>query len=151
VQVAPFTSIADSVLEADVHIGPFARLRSGNRVAQGARIGNFVELKNTQFGAGSKANHLAYLGDSEIGGKVNIGAGTITCNFDGAQKHRTRIGHNAFVGSNSTLVAPIEIGESSYIGAGSVITDPVPPEALALGRGRQVVKEGWVAAKKKKK
>jgi bifunctional UDP-N-acetylglucosamine pyrophosphorylase/glucosamine-1-phosphate N-acetyltransferase len=151
VQVAPFTSIADSVVEADVHIGPFARLRNGNRVAKGAHIGNFVELKNTQFGAGAKANHLAYLGDAEIGGKVNIGAGTITCNFDGAQKNRTRIGKDAFIGSNSTLVAPIEIGDGSYVGAGSVITDPVPAEALALGRGRQVVKEGWVAARKKKK
>jgi bifunctional UDP-N-acetylglucosamine pyrophosphorylase / glucosamine-1-phosphate N-acetyltransferase len=151
VQVAPFTSIADSVVEADVHIGPFARLRNGNRVAKGAHIGNFVELKNTQFGAGAKANHLAYLGDAEIGGKVNIGAGTITCNFDGVQKHRTRIGQDAFIGSNSTLVAPIEIGDGSYVGAGSVITDPVPAEALALGRGRQVVKEGWVAKRKKKK
>src|SRR5260370_27626183 len=151
VRVAPFTSIADSVVEADVHIGPFARLRNGNRVGKGAHIGNFVELKNTQFGAGAKANHLAYLGDAEIGGKVNIGAGTITCNFDGAQKHRTRIGQDAFIGSNSTLVAPIEIGEGSYVGAGSGITDPVPPEALELGRGRQVVEEGWAAAKKKKK
>jgi bifunctional UDP-N-acetylglucosamine pyrophosphorylase/glucosamine-1-phosphate N-acetyltransferase len=150
VQVAPFTSIADSVIEADVQIGPFARLRSGNRVSKGARIGNFVELKNTQFGAGSKANHLAYLGDAEIGGKVNIGAGTITCNYDGALKHRTRIGPGAFIGSNSTLVAPIEIGEGSYIGAGSVITDPVPAEALALGRSRQVLKEGWTAKRKKK-
>jgi bifunctional UDP-N-acetylglucosamine pyrophosphorylase/glucosamine-1-phosphate N-acetyltransferase len=151
VHVAPFTSIADSVVEADVHIGPFARLRNGNRVAKGAHIGNFVELKNTQFGAGAKANHLAYLGDAEIGGKVNIGAGTITCNFDGIQKHRTHIGKDAFIGSNSTLVAPIEIGDGSYVGAGSVITDPVPAEALALGRGRQVVKEGWAAKRKKKK
>jgi len=143
VQVLPFTSIADSVIEADVHIGPFARLRNGNRVAKGAHIGNFVELKNTQFGVGAKANHLAYLGDAEVGDKVNIGAGTITCNFDGARKHRTRIGKDAFIGSNSTLVAPIEIGDGSYVGAGSVITDPVPPDALALGRGRQVIKEGW--------
>jgi bifunctional UDP-N-acetylglucosamine pyrophosphorylase / glucosamine-1-phosphate N-acetyltransferase len=151
VQVAPFTSIADSVVEADVQIGPFARLRAGNRVAKGAHIGNFVELKNTQFGAGAKANHLAYLGDSEVGDKVNIGAGTITCNYDGVQKHRTRIGQDAFIGSNSTLVAPVAIGDGSYVGAGSVITDPVPPEALALGRGRQVIKEGWAAARKKKK
>jgi len=150
VQVAPFTSIADSLIESGVHIGPFARLRNGNRVAKGAHIGNFVELKNTQFGAGAKANHLAYLGDAEVGGRVNIGAGTITCNFDGAQKHRTQIGQDAFIGSNSTLVAPIEIGEGSYVGAGSVITDPVPPEALALGRGRQVVKAGWAAKRKKK-
>jgi bifunctional UDP-N-acetylglucosamine pyrophosphorylase/glucosamine-1-phosphate N-acetyltransferase len=120
-----------------------------NHVSAGAHIGNFVELKKTKFGAGSKANHLAYLGDSEIGDNVNIGAGTITCNYDGTSKHQTRIGKGAFVGSNSTLVAPLEIGEESYIGAGSVITDPVPSEALALGRGRQVNKEGWAAKKKK--
>lgn len=149
VEIAPFTSIADSQIESGVRIGPFARLRNGNRVAAGAHIGNFVELKNTQFGEGAKANHLAYLGDSEIGGHTNIGAGTITCNYDGVKKHRTRIGKDAFVGSNSTLVAPIEIGEGSYIGAGSVITDPVPPDALGLGRGRQVIKEGW--AKKKRR
>ena len=149
VEVAHFTWIADSQLEADVHVGPFARLRNGNRVAAGAKIGNFVELKNTQFGEGAKANHLAYLGDAEIGDKVNVGAGTITCNYDGVKKHRTRIGQQAFVGSNSTLVAPVEIGERSYIAAGSVITDAVPADALALGRARQVVKEDW--AKKKKK
>jgi bifunctional UDP-N-acetylglucosamine pyrophosphorylase / glucosamine-1-phosphate N-acetyltransferase len=151
VQVNPFTSIVDSQVEADAQIGPFARLRPGNRVGPGAHIGNFVELKNTQFGAGAKANHLAYLGDAEIGDKTNIGAGTITCNYDGAQKHRTRIGKEVFVGSNSTLVAPIEIGDESYIGAGSVITDAVPKDALALGRARQVVKEGWAAKRKKKK
>ena len=151
VEVAPFTSIADSEVASGAHIGPFARLRGGNRIGAGARIGNFVELKNTRFGAGAKANHLAYLGDSEIGDCVNIGAGTITCNYDGAKKHRTLIGRDVFVGSNSTLVAPIEIGEGSYIGAGSVITEPVAPDALALGRARQVVKEGWAAKKRKKK
>lgn len=148
VQVLPMTIVSNSRIEADVHIGPFARLRMQNHVEPGAHIGNFVELKKTHLGAGAKANHLAYLGDSDIGAKVNIGAGTITCNYDGKNKHRTTIGPGAFVGSNSTLVAPIEVGEGSYIGAGSVITDPVPPEALALGRGRQVVKEGWVAKKK---
>ena len=121
---------------------------SGNRIGASAHIGNFVELKNTQFGDGAKANHLAYLGDSDIGEQVNIGAGTITCNYDGVKKHRTKIGKKAFVGSNSTLVAPIEIGDGSYIGAGSVITKPVPPDALALGRARQVVKEGWAANEK---
>jgi bifunctional UDP-N-acetylglucosamine pyrophosphorylase / glucosamine-1-phosphate N-acetyltransferase len=151
VQIAPFTSVADSVVEADVHIGPFARLRPGNRVGKGAHIGNFVELKNTQFGAGAKANHLAYLGDADVGDKVNIGAGTITCNYDGIKKHRTRIGKDAFIGSNSTLVAPIEIGDGSYVGAGSVITHPVPPDALALGRARQANKEGWASARRKKK
>jgi len=151
VYVAPFTLIADSQVEPGAHIGPFARLRAGVHVGAGAHIGNFVELKNTQFGAGAKANHLAYLGDAEIGDRTNIGAGTITCNYDGLKKHRTRIGKEAFVGSNSTLVAPIEIGEGSYIGAGSVITHPVPAEALALGRARQVAKEGWAAKRKKKK
>jgi bifunctional UDP-N-acetylglucosamine pyrophosphorylase/glucosamine-1-phosphate N-acetyltransferase len=151
VQVAPFTSIADSQVGADAKIGPYARLRDGNRVGARARIGNFVELKNTQFGAGAKASHLAYLGDAEIGDETNIGAGTITCNYDGVQKHRTQIGKDAFVGSNSTLVAPIQIGDGSYIGAGSVITDPVPEKALALGRARQVVKVGWAAKRKKKK
>ena len=151
VQVAPFTLIVDSQVAAEAKIGPFARLRDGNRVGARARIGNFVELKNTQFGSGAKASHLAYLGDAEIGDETNIGAGTITCNYDGVQKHRTRIGKEAFVGSNSTLVAPLQIGQGSYIGAGSVITDPVPEKALALGRARQVVKEGWAAKRKKKK
>ena len=121
------------------------------RIGVNARIGNFVELKNTRFGAGAKANHLAYLGDAEIGENTNIGAGTITCNYDGASKHPTRIGKDAFVGSNSTLVAPLEIGDGSYIGAGSVITDSVPADALALGRARQTIKEGWAAKRKKKK
>jgi len=140
--------VATSRLERGVHCGPFARLRMENHVAEGAHIGNFVELKKTRMGAGAKANHLAYLGDSEIGAKVNIGAGTITCNYDGVAKHATKIGDGAFVGSNSTLVAPIQIGEGAYLGAGSVITEPVPPDALALGRARQVVKEEW--AKKRR-
>jgi bifunctional UDP-N-acetylglucosamine pyrophosphorylase/glucosamine-1-phosphate N-acetyltransferase len=151
VKIEPFTVIADSRVEAGAHIGPFARLRMNNTVAADAHIGNFVELKNTRFGAGAKASHLTYLGDSEIGDGVNIGAGTITCNYDGVKKHKTRIGANAFIGSNSTLVAPIEIGDDSYVGAGSVVTDPVPPAALALGRGRQVVKEGWVAKRRGRK
>jgi len=107
-----------------------------------------VELKKTRLGAGAKANHLAYLGDSEIGENSNIGAGTITCNYDGFRKHPTSIGAGAFVGSNSTLVAPIQIGDGAYIAAGSVITDPVPADALALGRSRQTLKEGW--AKKRR-
>ena len=151
VEIAPFTHIVNSRIETGAHIGPFARLRGNARVGANARIGNFVELKNTRFGKGAKANHLAYLGDSEIGDNTNIGAGTITCNYDGASKHPTKIGKDAFVGSNSTLVAPLEIGDGSYIGAGSVITDAVPAEALALGRARQVTKEGWAAKRKKKK
>lgn len=143
VEVGPYTIIGSSRLERGVHAGPFARLRMDNHVAEGAHIGNFVELKKTRMGAGAKANHLAYLGDSQIGAKVNIGAGTITCNYDGFHKHPTNIGDGAFVGSNSTLVAPIEIGEGAYVGAGSVITQPVPPDSLGLGRAHQVVKEDW--------
>jgi bifunctional UDP-N-acetylglucosamine pyrophosphorylase/glucosamine-1-phosphate N-acetyltransferase len=148
VAIGPFTVVGTSKLERGVSAGPFARLRMENHVGAGAHIGNFVELKKTRMGAGAKAGHLAYLGDSEIGGEVNIGAGTITCNYDGFRKHPTRIGKGAFVGSNSTLVAPIEVGEGAYIAAGSVITDPVPNEALGLGRSRQVVKEEW--AKKRR-
>ncbi|MEO7146110.1 MAG: bifunctional UDP-N-acetylglucosamine diphosphorylase/glucosamine-1-phosphate N-acetyltransferase GlmU, partial [Bryobacteraceae bacterium] len=150
VDIGAFTLIAASRVETGAHVGPFARLRQDNRVEAGARIGNFVELKKTRLGAGAKAMHLAYLGDAEIGAGVNIGAGTITCNYDGVRKHTTKIGARAFVGSNSTLVAPVEVGEESYVGAGSVITDPVPAKALALGRGRQVIKEGWAGSRKKK-
>lgn len=150
VEIAPFTVVARSRLERDVQIGPFARLRPDNHVHEGAHIGNFVELKKTQMGAGAKAGHLSYLGDAEIGAKTNIGAGTITCNYDGLRKHKTRIGAGAFVGSNSTLVAPLQIGEGAYIGAGSVITDPVPPDALALGRARQVLKEEWAKRRPRK-
>jgi bifunctional UDP-N-acetylglucosamine pyrophosphorylase/glucosamine-1-phosphate N-acetyltransferase len=148
VEIAPFTLIEDSRLDRGAQVGPFARLRMHNHVEEGARIGNFVELKKTRLGAGAKANHLAYLGDSLIGARSNIGAGTITCNYDGARKSVTTIGEGAFVGSNSTLVAPIEIGEGSYIAAGSVITKPVPADSLALGRAHQVVKDGW--AKKRR-
>ena len=112
-------------------------------VGAGAHVGNFVELKKTRLGAGSKAMHLAYLGDAEIGAKVNVGAGTITCNYDGSRKHPTRIGAGAFIGSNSTLVAPVEVGEGAYLAAGSVITSDVPADALGVGRARQVNKEDW--------
>ena len=149
VEVGPFTIIGASQVGEGAHIGPFARLRVDNTVGAGAHIGNFVELKKTKFAKGAKANHLAYLGDSEIGEKTNVGAGTITCNYDGVAKHKTIIGSNSFIGSNSTLVAPIEIASDTYIGAGSVITDPVPAGALAIGRGRQVTKEGWVEKRKK--
>jgi bifunctional UDP-N-acetylglucosamine pyrophosphorylase/glucosamine-1-phosphate N-acetyltransferase len=148
--VHPFTSIDDSTLERGAQVGPYARLRLGARVEAGAHAGNFVELKKTRLGSGSKAMHLAYLGDTTIGQDVNIGAGTITCNYDGRQKHPTQIGDGAFVGSNATLVAPLEIGAGSYIGAGSVITDAVPADALALGRTRQVVKEGWAQRRREK-
>ena len=144
VEVGPFTMIRTSRVEQCARVGPYARLRMENHVGPGAHIGNFVELKKTRIGAGAKANHLAYLGDSTIGAGVNIGAGTITCNYDGVEKHRTLIGDRVFVGSNTTLVAPLEIGDGAYLGAGSVITDSVPAGALALGRARQVVKTGWV-------
>ncbi|MDQ6701059.1 MAG: bifunctional N-acetylglucosamine-1-phosphate uridyltransferase/glucosamine-1-phosphate acetyltransferase, partial [Acidobacteriota bacterium] len=131
--------------------GPYSRLRMDNHVGEGAHVGNFVELKKTSIGAGSKAMHLAYLGDASIGDGANIGAGTITCNFDGAQKYRTRIGNGAFIGSNSTLVAPLEIGDGAYLAAGSVITHKVPDDALALGRTRQVTKEGWAQRLREKR
>jgi bifunctional UDP-N-acetylglucosamine pyrophosphorylase / glucosamine-1-phosphate N-acetyltransferase len=143
VAVFPFSSISASTLGARTQVGPFARLRMGVHLRESARVGNFVELKKTDLGAGSKSMHLAYLGDSTIGEKVNIGAGTITCNYDGRKKHQTTIADGVFVGSNSTLVAPIEIEEGAYIAAGSVITHKVPPKTLALGRARQVNKEGW--------
>jgi bifunctional UDP-N-acetylglucosamine pyrophosphorylase/glucosamine-1-phosphate N-acetyltransferase len=143
VEIFPFSIISASEVEARAHVGPFARIRMGAHLAEGAHIGNFVELKKTYLGAGSKSMHFAYLGDSTIGSKVNIGAGTITCNYDGRKKHQTHIGDGAFVGSNSTLVAPLEIGDGAYIAAGSVITFPVPAKTLAIGRARQVIKEGW--------
>jgi bifunctional UDP-N-acetylglucosamine pyrophosphorylase/glucosamine-1-phosphate N-acetyltransferase len=149
VLIGPFTSIVDSRIEEDAHVGPYARLRPGVHVEPGAHIGNFVELKKTRLGAGSKAMHLAYLGDSDIGRNVNVGAGTITCNYDGVSKHATIIGDEAFVGSNSTLVAPLEIGAGAYLGAGSVITKSVPPDALGLGRARQVNKEDWARKRRK--
>ncbi|MGA2145288.1 MAG: bifunctional UDP-N-acetylglucosamine diphosphorylase/glucosamine-1-phosphate N-acetyltransferase GlmU [Bryobacteraceae bacterium] len=146
--IGAYTVIESSRIGAGASVGPFARLRMGNEVGPGAHIGNFVELKKTSFGAGAKAGHLAYLGDAHIGDETNIGAGTITCNFDGRRKHATTIGKGSFVGSNSTLVAPLEVGEGAYLGAGSVITETVPADALALGRARQVVKPGWAARRK---
>jgi len=132
----------------DAVLGPYAHLRPESRIGEGAHVGNFVETKKVRLGKGSKANHLNYLGDAEIGDDVNIGAGAITCNYDGAHKHLTRIGDGAFVGSDSTLVAPLTIGAGAYIAAGSCITKEVPEGALALGRSRQVTKEGWAARRK---
>lgn len=148
VQVLPFSLVENSRLEQSSRVGPFSRLRMQSQLAPGAVIGNFVELKNTRVGAGSKAQHLAYLGDSQIGAGANIGAGAITCNYDGVKKHPTSIGDGAFIGSNATLVAPVEIGDGAYIGAGSVITDAVPSDALALGRSRQTTKPDWAAKRK---
>lgn len=143
VELLPFSLISGSRLDANAHAGPFARIRMGAHLLEGAHVGNFVELKKTRLGAGSKSMHLAYLGDAVIGDGVNIGAGTITCNYDGRKKHPTHIGHGAFVGSNSTLVAPLEIEPAAYIAAGSTVTHRVPAGSLAVGRSRQVNKEGW--------
>jgi bifunctional UDP-N-acetylglucosamine pyrophosphorylase/glucosamine-1-phosphate N-acetyltransferase len=135
--------IADARIDKGARIGPLAHLRPGCHIGEGAHIGNFVEAKKTHLGKGSKANHLTYLGDADIGSGVNIGAGTITCNYDGVNKHKTLIGDGVFIGSDSALVAPIVIGAGAYIGAGSVITKDVPEDALALARGRQVNKLHW--------
>jgi bifunctional UDP-N-acetylglucosamine pyrophosphorylase/glucosamine-1-phosphate N-acetyltransferase len=140
-----FSHVAGARIGNSVSVGPFARLRPGAELGAGARIGNFVEVKAATFGAGAKANHLAYIGDASVGEGANIGAGTITCNYDGVGKHRTEIGKRAFIGSNSALVAPVSIGEGAYVGSGSVITKDVPPDALAIGRGQQVVKDGAAA------
>jgi bifunctional UDP-N-acetylglucosamine pyrophosphorylase/glucosamine-1-phosphate N-acetyltransferase len=142
-QVLDHCLLRESVVEAGAVIGPFAHLRPGSHVGPRAKVGNFVELKKTHLGEGSKAPHLSYLGDATIGPAVNIGAGTITCNYDGHTKSPTRIETGAFVGSDVTLVAPVTVGAGAYVGAGSVITEDVPAGALALGRGRQVVKPGW--------
>jgi bifunctional UDP-N-acetylglucosamine pyrophosphorylase/glucosamine-1-phosphate N-acetyltransferase len=150
-QVLDHCLLRESVVEAGAVIGPFAHLRPETRVEAGARVGNFVELKKTRLGAGSKAPHLSYLGDATIGPGVNIGAGTITCNYDGSTKHPTRIDAGAFVGSDTTLVAPIRVGEGAYIAAGSAITEDVPAHALALGRARQVVKPDWARTRRPRK
>jgi bifunctional UDP-N-acetylglucosamine pyrophosphorylase / glucosamine-1-phosphate N-acetyltransferase len=150
VVIHAFSHLEGARLAKGVSIGPFARLRPGANLGANARIGNFVEIKNVELGAGTKVNHLTYLGDSTVGANANIGAGTITCNYDGFAKHRTVIGEGAFVGTNTSLVAPVTIGANAYIGSGSVITADVPADALALGRGRQAVKEGWAADFRKK-
>lgn len=149
--VHPFSTIVDSRLGSGAEAGPYARLRMGASVEPEACVGNFVELKKTRFGKGSKAMHLAYLGDSTIGERVNIGAGTITCNYDGRNKNPTTIGDGAFVGSNSTLVAPVEVGEGSYVAAASIVTKPVPKDALAIGRAHQVNKPDWARHRREKK
>jgi bifunctional UDP-N-acetylglucosamine pyrophosphorylase / glucosamine-1-phosphate N-acetyltransferase len=142
--------LAESTVADGADLGPFARVRPGCEIGEKAHLGNFVEAKNAKLGAGVKAGHLAYMGDAEIGAETNVGAGVITCNFDGIRKHKTRIGANAFIGSDSTLVAPVTIGDGAYVGAGSCITRDVPADALAVGRSRQVTKEGWAAARREK-
>src|SRR5882762_108628 len=129
-------------------LGPYSHLRPGSEIGEGAHVGNFVETKKIKLGKGSKANHLTYLGDAEIGAGVNIGAGTITCNYDGVNKHKTIIGDGVFVGSDTTLVAPIRLGSGAYVGAASCLTDDVPEDSLAVARARQMNKEGWAKTKR---
>ena len=146
--IEPFSHLSFATVGSNCNIGPYARLREGSEIGDNAKIGNFVETKKTKLGDGAKANHLAYLGDANIGDKTNVGAGTITCNYDGTNKHKTTIGEESFIGTNSSLVAPVNIGKGAYVGAGSVITKDVPDEALAVGRGKQVIKEDWAKNKK---
>jgi len=146
--IEAFSHLSSAIVGVNCNIGPYARLREGSEIGNNAKIGNFVETKKTKLGDGAKANHLAYLGDADIGDNVNVGAGTITCNYDGKNKHKTTIGDNSFIGTNSSLVAPVNIGKGAYVGAGSVITKDVPNESLAVARGKQVIKEDWAKDKK---
>ncbi len=148
VTVLPGCVMDDARIRAGAVVGPYSRLRPGSDIGEGAHVGNFVETKKTKLGKGSKANHLTYLGDAEIGAGVNIGAGTITCNYDGVAKYKTVIEDGVFIGSDSALVAPVRIGKGAYVGAASCITDDVPADSLAIARARQLVKEGWVAEKR---
>ncbi len=147
--IEAFSHIVSTNIGSDCNIGPYARLREGTEIKDQAKIGNFVETKKTTLEQGAKANHLSYLGDASIGENSNIGAGTITCNYDGKDKHKTDIGNNSFVGTNSSLVAPVKIGDDAYVGAGSVITKDVPDGSLGVARGKQTNKEGWSEKKKK--
>jgi bifunctional UDP-N-acetylglucosamine pyrophosphorylase/glucosamine-1-phosphate N-acetyltransferase len=142
VEIRAFSHLEGCVVRQGAIVGPFARLRPGTEVGRGAHVGNFVELKAAVLGEGAKANHLSYLGDAAIGAGANIGAGTITCNYDGVHKHRTEIGAGAFIGSDTALVAPVRVGARALVAAGSVITEDVPDDALAIARGRQAVKAG---------
>jgi bifunctional UDP-N-acetylglucosamine pyrophosphorylase / glucosamine-1-phosphate N-acetyltransferase len=151
VLLKPYCVLAESTVETGAQLGPFCHLRPLSHVGANAKIGNFVELKKSRIGRGSKVPHLSYVGDTQMGEGVNVGAGTITCNYDGAKKHETVIGDRVFVGTNSSLVAPLTIGEGAYVAAGSVITKNVPPGSLAVARGRQETREGWVARKQKDK
>lgn len=148
IEVKPGCVITDSKVHSNAVLGPYSHLRPGTEVGEGAHIGNFVETKKTRLGRGSKANHLTYLGDSEIGENVNVGAGTITCNYDGVLKHKTIIEDGAFIGSDATLVAPVRIGARSYVAAASCITQEVPADSLAIARGMQVNKPDWARKKR---
>jgi bifunctional UDP-N-acetylglucosamine pyrophosphorylase / glucosamine-1-phosphate N-acetyltransferase len=151
VTINNFCVIRQSQIDSRAEVGPFAQLRPLSHVCEGAHVGNFVELKKTTLGRGSKANHLTYLGDTTVGEKVNVGAGTITCNYDGSAKYPTVIEDGAFIGSDTQLIAPVRVGKGAYVAAGSSITEDVPAESLAISRGKQVNKPGWVARKKTKK
>lgn len=146
-EIGPMTVIEDSTVEAGCRVGPYARLRPGAHLGTGCRVGNFVEIKNSTFGSGVKAGHLSYLGDAEIGDRANIGAGTVTCNYDGEAKHRTEIGAGAFIGSDTMLVAPVRVGDRATTAAGSVITQDVPEGGLGVGRARQRNLQGWADRK----
>ena len=146
--VQPGCVLEQSIVRRGASLGPFSHLRPASDIGEDAKIGNFVETKKIKLGKGSKANHLTYLGNAEIGAGVNIGAGTITCNYDGFEKHTTIIGDGAFIGSDSTLVAPVRLGKGAYVGAASCITSDVPEDALAIGRAKQIVKEGWAREKR---
>lgn len=150
-QILPYSHIDQSEVGANCHIGPYARLRPGTKLANEAHVGNFVEIKNSEIGQGSKANHLSYIGDSTVGSRVNIGAGTITCNYDGANKYRTIIGDDAFIGSDTQLVAPVRVGKGATIGAGSTITQDTPDGELTLSRSKQISISGWQRPQKRKK
>ena len=149
-KVLTSTLIEESLIEDDAQVGPFSRLRPNSVLKEGAKVGNFVEMKNTVFGKGSKAGHLSYLGDSDIEKDVNIGAGTIICNYDGKKKHRTSIEEGAFIGSGTELVAPVKIGKKAFVGAGSTITKNVSPGALAVSRSRQKETPDWTTRKKRR-
>ena len=148
VTVRPGTLMDDATIGNGAVIGPYSHLRPGSEIGEGAHVGNFVETKKIKLGRNSKANHLTYLGDAEIGSGVNVGAGTITCNYDGVHKHKTVIEDSVFVGSDATLVAPVKVGKGAYVAAASCITEDVPADSLALGRARQTVKEGWARQKR---
>jgi bifunctional UDP-N-acetylglucosamine pyrophosphorylase/glucosamine-1-phosphate N-acetyltransferase len=148
--IQPFCHLEGADVGEHCRIGPYARIRPGSVLAETARVGNFVETKNTFLGVGSKANHLAYLGDTAVGAQSNIGAGTITCNYDGVNKHPTVVGDSVFVGSNSTLVAPINLSDGAFVAAGSVVTSNVPEKELAIGRGRQRNISGWLRPDERK-
>jgi bifunctional UDP-N-acetylglucosamine pyrophosphorylase/glucosamine-1-phosphate N-acetyltransferase len=148
-RIEPFSLLDGARVGEDARVGPYARLRPGSELAEQVHVGNFVEVKNARLGPGAKANHLSYLGDAQIGARVNVGAGTITCNYDGANKHQTRIGDDAFIGSNASLVAPVEIGAGATIGAGSVVVRQAPAEALTVTRAAQKTVLGWRRPRKK--